>query len=141
MESVTQKDIDDWEALQVQLKDIRVKEMALRNKLFNFFFPNPKEGTNVCPLAEGWVVKGKHTIMRDIDLGAFTAYRDRLKELKINPDALVQFKPSLILSEYRKLTKEEQEVFDFCLIVRPGSPALEFALPARTKQTRNILPL
>lgn len=130
-DAVTQADLDEWYRLQDQLKKIKASEMLLRTKIFKHLFPNPVEGTNNYPLAEGWVAKGKYTINREVDPGALGAYRPKLAEAGINADMLVQYKPSLVLGEYRKLTAEQQQLFDACLIIKPGSPALEIVLPAK----------
>ena len=130
-DTVTQADIDEWYRLQDQLKKIKASEMLLRTKIFKFMFPAPTEGTNSYPLAQGWVAKGKYTINREVDPGALGAYRPKLAEQGINADVLVQYKPSLVLSEYRKLTEEQRQLFDACLIIKPGSPALEIVLPAK----------
>lgn len=130
-DTVTQEDLNEWYRLQDQLKKIKASEMLLRTKIFKFFFKEPAEGTNNHPLAEGWVLKGKYTINRDVDPGELGARRPMLAENGINADVLVQYKPSLVLGEYRKLTAEQQKLFDACLIIKPGSPALEIVLPAK----------
>ena len=35
------------------------------------------------------------------------------------------------IKEYRELTAEQTQLFDQCLIVKPGSPALEIVLPKK----------
>ena len=80
------------------------------------------------------MLKGKHTINREIDPGAFGAFKERFAEAGIKADALVQYKPSLVLKEYRTLTDEQHQLFDQCLIIKPGSPALEIVLPAKAKK-------
>ena len=132
--TVSQEDLHEWYRLQDELKKIKASEMLLRQKIFGAYFPSPAEGTNSAPLAEGWVLKGKHTINREIDPGAFGAMKTRFAEAGIRADDLVQYKPSLVLKEYRTLTKEQHQLFDQCLIVKPGSPALEIVLPAKAKK-------
>jgi hypothetical protein len=39
-----------------------------------------------------------------------------------------------VLKEYRTLPEEQHQLFDQCLIVKPGSPALEIVLPAKAKK-------
>ena len=132
--TVSQEDLAEWYRLQEELKKVKASEMLLRQKIFAAYFPSPAEGTNSAPLADGWVLKGKHTINREIDPGALGALKDKLLEAGIKADALVQYKPLLVLKEYRTLTEEQHQLFDQCLIVKPGSPALEIVLPAKAKK-------
>lgn len=131
--TVTQNDLNQWYLMQEELRKLKAAEMLLRQKIFSAYFPSPVEGTNSAPLADGWVLKGKYTITRDIDLGALNATRDKLVEAGIKVDSLVQYKPSLVLKDYRTLTAEQAKFFDQVLIVKPGSPALEIVLPAKAK--------
>jgi len=131
---VTQKDLEEWFRLQEQLKQIKTLELMLRNKIFKGRFPNPIEGTNSTPLENGYVLKGKYVINREVDQGALGAMRPKLLEAGIKADDLVQYKPSLVLKEYRTLTAEQQQLFDQVLIVKPGTPALEIVLPAAAKK-------
>jgi hypothetical protein len=132
--TVSQEDLAEWYRLQEELKKIKASEMLLRQKIFAFYFPAPKEGTNDAPLDGGYVLKGKHTINREVDPGALGALKDKLLEAGIKADALVQYKPSLVLKKYRTLTEEQHQLFDQCLIVKPGSPALEIVSPAKAKK-------
>lgn len=132
--TVTQADLEHWYKLQEELKRIKASEMLLRQKIFGAYFPSPVEGTNSAPLGDGFVLKGKYTINREVDPGALGALRPRLLEAGIKADDIVQYKPSLVLKEYRTLTEEQTKLFDQCLIVKPGSPALEIVLPAKAKK-------
>jgi hypothetical protein len=132
--TVSQEDLNEWFRLQDQLKKVKAAEMLLRQKIFGFYFPAPKEGTNSVPLTAGWVLKGKHSINRDVDIGTLGALKPVFAEAGIRYDDLVAYKPSLVLSEYRTLTEEQHQLFDRCLIIKPGSPALEIVLPAKAKK-------
>ena len=132
--TVTQEDLAEWYRLQEELKKVRAAEMLLRQKIFGAYFPSPTEGTNSAPLADGWVLKGKHTINREIDPGALGAMKEQFAQAGIAADSMVQYKPSLVLKEYRTLTEEQRQLFDRALIVKPGSPALEIVLPAKAKK-------
>lgn len=131
---VTLEAIKVWWQLQEELKQIREAEILLRRKIFAACFPSPKEGTNDAALSDGYVLKGKYTISREIDPGAFGAIRGQLLSEGIKADALVQYKPFLVMKEYRALTAEQAQLFEQCLIVKPGSPALEIVLPAKAKK-------
>lgn len=133
--TVTAEDMAEWYRLQDELKKIKAKEMLLRTKIFKFYFPTPEEGTNNHPLPDGYVLKGKHTITREVDPGAFQAMRQQFQEAGIHPDLMVQWKPSLKIKEYRELTAEQLHLFDQCLIIKDGSPALEIVLPKRASNS------
>jgi hypothetical protein len=136
-DEVGMNDLFEWYEAQDQLGKLKSKEMLLRNRIFGAYFPDPKEGTNNFNLDDGYVLKGGHTINRDVDIGAFTALREQLGGVGIqNPDDLIQFKPSLKLAKYRELTEEQRKLFDVCLIVKPGAPSLEIVLPAPKAKTK-----
>ena len=129
--TVTAEDLSEWYRMQEELKKLKSREMLLRSKIFKFYFPNPDEGTNNHNMSDGYVLKGKHTINREIDPGAFQVLRKNFEAAGIHPDALVQYKPSLVKREYNTLTEEQKRLFDQALIVKPGSPALEIVLPKK----------
>ena len=138
---VTQADINKWYELQAQLKSIKASEMLLRTKIYKGLFKEPEEGTNTLPLAEGWVIKAKRVIQRDIDLASLTINAtvdsesglSRLTAAGIQPESLVKWKPELILKNYRELNDEQKLIFNECLVIKDGSPALEIVLPAKNK--------
>lgn len=137
---VTQADINKWYELQAQLKSIKASEMLLRTKIYKGLFKDPVEGTNTIPLAEGWVMKAKRVIQRDIDIAALTINSanpelgpSRLELAGINVASLVKWKPELVLKNYRELTDEQKLIFNDCLVIKDGSPALEIVLPAKNK--------
>jgi len=140
--TVTQKDLEEWFKLQDQLKKIKASEMLLRTKIYKGLFVEPKEGTNSLPLAEGWVLKAKRTISRDIDQAALSVnslvdpatQMSRLSANGIHPESLIKWKPELVLANYRTLTEEQQAIFNECLVIKDGSPALEIVLPAKNKK-------
>lgn len=137
--TVTQADLTEWYRLQEELKRIKASEMLLRIKIYKGLFYEPVEGTNSLPLEGGWVIKAKRTIQRDIDLAALTVNAtlnpdtntSRLSEAGIVPESLVTWKPSLVLKAYKLLTAEQMEIFNECLVIKDGSPAIEIVLPAK----------
>ena len=128
-----QSDLAKWFKMSAELKKLKVAEMLLRKSLFNVAFPEPKEGTNNFALPDGYILKGKHTLTRNVDPGAFDAMKDKMRENGINPDIVVVHKPSLVTSEFKKLTEDQHMIFDQCLIIKDGSPALDIVLPAKEK--------
>lgn len=132
-ESVSQEDLNTWFLLQKQLEDIRVKEMALRKKIFVTHFPTPIEGTNIHPLSEGWILKAQHKITRDVDLALLNNLTAELRTKNIPLDSLIRYKPELVTSQYRNLTNEERLLFDQILNIKIGSPSLEIVSPKKPK--------
>ena len=140
--TVTQEDLSQWYQFQEQLKKLKAAELLLRMKIFKGMIKDPKEGTNTVPLAEGWVLKGKYVINRDVDQAALTVntavdpatHMSRLSANGIHVEQLIKWKPELITKNYRTLTPEQQKIFDECLIIKEGSPQLEIMLPASEKK-------
>lgn len=142
--TVTQKDLRDWYSLQEQLKKIKAAEMLLRVKIYKGLFTEPKEGTNTLPLEGGWVLKGKRVINRDVDQAALQSYMaidpatqmSVLSKNGIHVEQLIKWVPELQTKNYRLLTEEQVKIFDACLIIKDGSPALEITLPAAAKKAQ-----
>lgn len=133
---VTQADLEEWYRLQAELKRIKTSEMLLRVKIFKAYFPEPREGTNNFTLPDGHVLKGGHVVNREVDPGSFTALQPQFTAAGIMYNDLVKWAPTLKVAPYRTLTEEQRNLFDQCLIVKPGSPSLEIAPPSsRSKKT------
>lgn len=125
--------LNKWYVLQQQLREIREQEAELRAKLFTNYFHDPKEGVNNHTLPDGYILKGKRVVTRSIDKGALNASIEGLRAVNIIVDELVDWKPTLKLSAYNKLTPEQQKVFDQILVVKDGAPGLEIVAPKRGK--------
>lgn len=130
---VTMTDLMSWYTMQDDLKKLKAMEMLLRKKIFKFYFPNPTEGTNNFALPDDYMLKGVHSIDRQIDEAALVANAEAYKERNIAVADLVRYKPDLVKSAYNKLTEEEKKFFDLALIIKEGSPALTITLPAAKK--------
>lgn len=139
---VTQSDLTKWYNLKDQLAKVKAAEMLLRLKIYKGLFKDPKEGTNSLPLSEGWLIKAKRVINRDIDLASLNVnsivdpatQMSRLSSHGIHPEQLVKWKPELVTAAYRALTAEQMEIFNECLTIKDGSPSLEIVLPAKAKK-------
>lgn len=121
----------EWERMSAQLKELRPLEMELRQILFKYFFPRPEEGTNSHNLHMNHVLKGVYSYNREVDIAALHALRDAFLEKGLPVSELIQWKPFLKISEYRKLTAEEMKSFDQCLIIKPSAPSMKIVLPKR----------
>lgn len=128
---VTQQDLENWYNLQKELARVKVAEMLLRKKIFDYHFKAPKEGTNTKPLDDGYALKGGYVINRNVDVALLTNFNEKLMAAGVSIDKLVKYEPKLAVSEYRTLTQEQRQLFDQVLIIKPGSPSLEIVLPKK----------
>jgi hypothetical protein len=113
-------------------KAIIEKEQAIRKEVAEMFFPDPTEGTNTLELAEGYKLKLTHKIDRKIDIATLEAVKVQLREMGVNPDPLVEMKPSLVVKAYKGLwqvNKDAAKVFEQALTIKPASPILEIVAP------------
>lgn len=138
--TVTPEDLAQWYTMKQELSRLKSAEALLRARIFRFYFPTPKEGTNNQPLNDGTgaVLKGQYVINRAVDIGALDALRKAQQEAvegsnapKLNFDELVKWKPEVAITKYRELTEEERHYFDQCLVITPGSPQVEITIPKR----------
>jgi hypothetical protein len=120
-----------WYELNTQLAQLREEEMNLRKAIFDTYFQEAKEGVNNHTLPDGFVLKGKRVVNRTIDKGALNASIEGFRVMGILVDEVVDWKPSLKVSAYRKLTHEQQKVFDSVLVVKDGTPGLEIVPGAK----------
>lgn len=113
---------------------LKVAEMLLRKKIASALFPNPVEGTNKYPLAEGYVLNLQHKIDRTLDEAVFMAMRDEFASNGIAVNDIVERKPALKLAVYRELTEGQAKLFDNALTIKPASPSMKIELPASAKK-------
>lgn len=124
--------LEEWRAAKADadaVKSIVQKEQQLRKEIFELFFPEPKEGTNTLELPEGWKLKGVFKLTRNIDEAALSTVTKHLREIGVNADTLVQWKPSLKLATYKELTAEQRNLMDEAIVCKPGSPTVELVAP------------
>ncbi len=135
MLSIEQK-IQEWYALRKQLDDnkermalVVVRELELRRQLMSIVWPKIKEGANYYQLPMGYTLKGTYKLDRKVDQAALPPVIIQLQKLLVNTDELVVFSPDLTLKRYRELTKEQQQIMDQALDVKPAAPTLEIVPP------------
>jgi hypothetical protein len=138
---LTAKEVFDWYECTEELAKLKVREALLRARVFRHLVPVPKEGVNTIALAEspifagvdtqGYVLKADHKINRSVDEASLVVLQPKFQEALIVTDKLIKRKPELVIGEYRKLTAEQQQLFDQALIVKPGTPQLDIVLPVR----------
>ncbi len=125
-EKQTRQFAADWQELKESIRLLVAQEKALRARIVADAFPVLKEGVNRLVLS-GVEIVVNHTINRAVDEAILSdaKFSARLKALKISADELVRFKPELNLRPYRKLTKEQLQIFDGALIIKDGANELE----------------
>ena len=116
-----------------ELKPLIEAENALRKELVQDLFPDTVEGTASPALPDGYTAKGTKKLDRKIDESALPAVQAKFREMGLNPDPIVTFKPSLATTVYKSLTEEQKAVFDEALIIKPSTPTLEIVAPKHPK--------
>jgi hypothetical protein len=132
------KKLEAWYNLTQQIegfKPIIEQEITLRKELVEAFFNTKIEGAQSIPLPNGggWKVKATIKIERKINQVTLPTILATLREQQVpNTDALVTYKPTLAIKEYKSLqnlNKEAIKIFDQCLTIKPGTPTLEMVPP------------
>lgn len=130
--------LEDWRLAKVEVEEIKsilARERELRQQVFDAFFPEPKEGTNTIMLPAKWKLKGQFKLDRQIDRGALDSVLEQLrKKEKVNSDDLIEIMPKLRLTNYRALTKEQRDIFDQALVIKPQTPTIEIVPPPESKE-------
>ena len=130
---VTQEDLNTWSEMVKQLAALKAAESLLRGKIFKGMFPNPVEGTNKVPLAQGWILLATYPIARKVDLATLVAKAPALREAGIVVENVIKHTPELIISAYRGLTEDQRNLLDQVMEIKPGSPQMKIELPKRAQ--------
>lgn len=127
--------LQGWYQQKQALNDAKVSEVLERKTLGAFYFPEPAEGTNRLPLGGGFDLKLDHTITRKVDVAALDNVKaSDVKKHKLNLDTLFPSKPSLSVTEYRKLSPAQRAFVDTLLdITESETPALAIVPQADTE--------
>lgn len=133
---VTQSDLETWYKLKDELKRVQAAEMLLRTKIFKGKFPNPEEGTNNYPLADGYVLKAVHVIYRTVDEPILNTLRKELEEKGIVVDDVIKWVPEVKIKNYKAMKPELKKFFEQCLTIKPGSPQMSIVLPAKNAKKK-----
>ena len=122
--TVDTEKLTQWFNAKNKLAEVKALEMELRKELFADAFLDPTEGANNYDMGDGYTLRGQYKLDRQIDIGAFAALKETMREKAINPDKLVTFKPALSVKAYRVLDDDERAFFEQCLIIKPGTVSL-----------------
>lgn len=124
--------LEQWRLARIELESvvsIIAQERDARAKVIAAFFPIPDEGTNKCLLPGDWLLKASCPVNRDVDEAALLSSAEALHNAGISVGAVVDWKPRLRTRLYRELTKEQRELLDTTLTIKPGSYSLELLPP------------
>ena len=128
-----QKELSDklmlWSETEKKLKTLKKIESELRDEIAEYYFNINQRGTQKKPLGGGYnlVVEIKENLkiinneLLDICLLKLDSEFENL------PD-LIKTKSEININEYKKLTPEQKEIFDDCLISQMSKPKLSIKL-------------
>lgn len=112
-----------WEQAKRELGIAQRNEIAARLALAHRLVPNPKEGTNSAPLEDGRTAKIKQPYNYKLDPAALPGVEKTFgRKLAA---ALFKWTPTLVVKEYRKLTKGQLYVLSSALEATPGMVSIE----------------
>lgn len=122
--------LQEWFAKKRELAIVKQSEHLERVALSKFYFPTTDEGTARFDLGVvngvGYDLVLVATYNRNVDEAALDNVKAAdAKRLKLNLDTLFPTKPSLSVSEYRKLTDAQRKFVDALLDIKPGSPQMD----------------
>lgn len=121
-----------WHELNEQLTKVKAEEILLRKEIFGEAFPDPTEGSkeNKMNLPDGWILQGDYKITRTVDRAVVDTL---LRGDNTGPliDLCFDYKPSLVLKEWKGLGDEDRALLSDAVTEKPGAPALKIILPKR----------
>lgn len=148
----TNNDLLLWQKAAADLETIKAREMELRTKIVLAAFPSAVVGMNTLPIGNGYELKAerklnynlKNTAEGQETYIAIEAIEKIGNEGQFIADRLVSWKPSLSLTEYKKLDAslnaagqpnnpgqyQIKQLIDAVLTVTDGSPTLAIKPPS-----------
>lgn len=108
-----------------RVKPILDKERELRKSLFSGLFPEAEEGTNNYIFSEELKIQGTLPYDRKVDKVVLQAIGEECFKNGVDIGRLIEWEPKLVLKEYRKLTKDQLQMFDLCITTKPGSISMK----------------
>ena len=102
------------------LDRFKAEEKKLRIELINILFPTSGEGTHTM-FHEGFKVKCAIKMNYNIDANALKEWEELFSPEEAR---VILRKPSLDLTNYRKLDEDDKMWIDDCITVTPGLPSL-----------------
>lgn len=121
-----------WYIAKEKLDAAKFEERELRDETFSMAFDGKAvEGTNKFGMAQGYVLTARLPYNYKVDPAIASAAQHLKKTLNIDVASLVEWKPELRISEYRKLTAEQKKEVDKFLTITAGTPQMEIGKPKR----------
>lgn len=109
-----------------KLAELKKEEMEVRKMLIDGAFPGvTDEGTHTFEMADGRVLKATINYTRSVDATAIQPVLEQLREAGVDTTRLFNWKPSLVVGEYKKLGHNVQKIADACITTKPGAPTLK----------------
>lgn len=105
------------------LKKLKAKEMEMRKELVCELFPKPDAGVNHFNESDNFIVKLSIGFNYSVDEAALPLVLKTMPEG--TEDALIRYKPSLIMKEYSKLDDRNRFNMSKAVTMKPKSPVLE----------------
>lgn len=131
-----------WQEIKNKIDHYKSAEMELRKYIVSRAFPDKHEGTNTQELGNGYQLKAavKYNYTLDNDNKKVQSALDKISQIGnaggVIADRLVNWKPSLSLSEYRELQDDDSpngklilKVINEVLVIKEATPTLEIKEP------------
>ena len=116
-----------------KLAALKTEEREVRELLIAGAFPNvTAEGTHTFEMADGRVLKATINYSRSVDATAVQPVIEQLRSIGVDTTRLFNWKPSLVVGEYNKLSPEAQKAADAAITTKPGAPTLKVVSPCVT---------
>ncbi len=115
--------IGDWHNVKQELTSAKTKESELRQKIIDYYFPNPGTGKLKTDMPDGWELITDHKLKREIDEAAVAAVMEKMPEG--SEEDLITYAPKLKLKAYNKLHDDQQAIMDDCIIEKTAKGTLE----------------
>lgn len=128
-----------WWRQSVQLRALKVAEVLERKDIVRFYFAKPQPGVNRFEMSFGYDLVFKNYTDYTVDEAAFTQVKATdWKKHKVDPDALVRWKPELVVREYNALSTEQKRFVDEFITSKESTPQL--SIEKRGSEPRKYTP-
>lgn len=128
----------EWQLTDEQLTRVKQRELELRNEVIKTIFKNYKEtGVENFDLNQGYKLKATFKINYSLNNKddavdkALTKIENIGQYEKFVAAKLIQWKPQLVLSEYKELSEECKKIIDEVITTSNGTPSLELVSPKK----------
>lgn len=126
----------EWQYLKTEMDRLKAREVETRNEIVKRFFSRDtdKEGTVNHELGRGYklkaVFKKSYGFTNTDDLNvALDKLEDQSPEFKLLAERLVSWKPTLSVSEYKKLPDDFRAEIDNVIVIKSAQPTIELVEP------------